>query len=158
MPRMNLHPLSLKEAPIAENIIGASLEGLDIPLTAHEKEDLHRLPFSFTDRGGLFFLLEIQESAVGTVGIRPLSPSSGIWEIAWLCLLPGWRGMGIGRMMAETAIAAARERGALAIVAQWDRRCDAAIALLERLSFRRENSFEQEKGERIRLRLDFASS
>ena len=72
-------------------------------------EELAGLPGDYATPSGGLWLAERDGSAIGCVGLRPLEP--GICEIKRLYLRPAARGLGLGRLLAETAIDAARRHG-----------------------------------------------
>lgn len=71
--------------------------------------ELAGLPGEYAMPSGGLWLAERDKAAIGCVGMRPLEP--GICEIKRLYLRPAARGLGLGRGLAETAIAAARHHG-----------------------------------------------
>jgi GNAT superfamily N-acetyltransferase len=70
--------------------------------------ELAGLPGDYAAPEGGLWLAENDGAAIGCVGLRPLEP--GICEIKRLFLRPAARGLGVGRGLAETAIAAARRQ------------------------------------------------
>jgi ribosomal protein S18 acetylase RimI-like enzyme len=71
--------------------------------------ELAGLPGDYAPPAGGLWLADIDGAAAGCVGLRPLEPD--ICEIKRLYLRPSARGLGLGRRMAETVIAAARRQG-----------------------------------------------
>lgn len=71
--------------------------------------ELAGLPWPYTPPGGSLLLARRDGSAVGVVGLKPLAP--GIAEIKRLFVLPEARGLGLGKQLAERAIAEARAIG-----------------------------------------------
>jgi GNAT superfamily N-acetyltransferase len=72
-------------------------------------EELLDLPGEYAPPGGELFLARSGGRVVGCVALRALG--DGIGEMKRLYLRPEARGQGLGRALAERAIAAARERG-----------------------------------------------
>ena len=71
--------------------------------------ELAGLPGDYAAPAGGLWLAEREGAAIGCVGLRPLEP--GICEIKRLYLRPAARGLGLGRLLAETAIVAAQRHG-----------------------------------------------
>jgi len=63
--------------------------------------------------------------------------SGGTWQMRALYLAPEWRGLGLGRVLLETAIRAARDGGGLRIAFEPPEAGVEAAALARRLGFRR---------------------
>ncbi|HEX5794555.1 MAG TPA: GNAT family N-acetyltransferase [Geminicoccaceae bacterium] len=73
------------------------------------EEELSELPGRYAPPAGRLLLARVAGEAVGAVGLRPLEP--GICEMKRLWVEPGFGGRGIGRALAEAAVAAARTIG-----------------------------------------------
>ncbi len=69
--------------------------------------ELAGLPGDYAPPAGGLWLAERNGAALGCVGLRPMEEPD-ICEIKRLYLRPVARGLGLGRVLAETAIAAAR--------------------------------------------------
>lgn len=72
-------------------------------------QELATLPGAYARPAGRLLLARVAGEAVGAVGLRPLE--AGIAEMKRLWVEPGFGGRGIGRALAEAAIAAARDIG-----------------------------------------------
>jgi ribosomal protein S18 acetylase RimI-like enzyme len=70
--------------------------------------ELAELPGAYKPPGGGLWLARIDGELAGCIALRPSSP--GIAELKRLYLRPHYRGRGLGKSLAETAIAGARER------------------------------------------------
>lgn len=70
--------------------------------------ELAGLPAPYVAPGGCLLLAMRQGAGIGVVGLKPLAP--GIAEIKRLYVAPEARGLGLGRRLAERAIAEARAR------------------------------------------------
>ena len=71
---------------------------------------------------------------VGTVAAARVSDTA--FELAKMAVRPSHQGRGLGRLLAEAAIAFARARGATVMFLDTSSRLATAIALYERLGFR----------------------
>jgi ribosomal protein S18 acetylase RimI-like enzyme len=71
--------------------------------------ELAELPGCYAPPAGRLLLARVAGEVVGCVGLRPLEP--GICEMKRLWVEPGFGGYGIGRVLAETVIEAARRIG-----------------------------------------------
>ncbi len=111
--QMQMAALQPARKDVALAIIAAVCEARNI---TPAENDLRGLPGAFRRLGGEFWLVEAGGAGIGTIGICPLKEASGEWHIRFMCLQPAWRGMGIGRMMAERAIDFARQKRADRIV------------------------------------------
>jgi putative acetyltransferase len=73
------------------------------------EEELAGLPGRYAPPAGRLLLARVAGEAAGAVGLRPLAPA--ICEMKRLWVEPGFGGHGIGRALAEAAVAAARTIG-----------------------------------------------
>src|SRR5581483_2890889 len=96
-----------------EQIRGLFLEyasALEISLCFHNFEaELATLPGKYAPSRGRLLLAQENAEPVGCVALRPLE--EGICEMKRLYVRPNWRRKGLGRVLAERIIAAAREIG-----------------------------------------------
>ena len=96
--------------------------------------ELAGLPAPYTPPAGCLLLARGEGVAVGVVALRPLA--AGIAEIKRLYVVREARGAGIGRMLAERAIAEAHVKGYERVRLDTHRpSMSAAIALYRRLGF-----------------------
>jgi GNAT superfamily N-acetyltransferase len=85
--------------------------GLDFSLCFQDFDaELAALPGDYAEPLGGLWLAEVDGQPAGCVGLRPLD-EPGICEIKRLYLHPRSRGLGLGRRLAETVVAAARRKG-----------------------------------------------
>jgi putative acetyltransferase len=88
---------------------GAALGHDNIFYQDFERE-LANLPGAYVAPSGGLWLASVESQSAGCVALRPLADGSG-GELKRLYLRPGFRGRRLGRTLAETAIARAREAG-----------------------------------------------
>ena len=99
------------------------------------ERELAGLPAPYVPPGGCLLLARRYGKAVGIVGLKPLAP--GIAEIKRLYVVPEARGLGLGKALAERAIAAARAKGYEGVRLDTHRpSMAAAIALYRSLGFK----------------------
>lgn|GEM_PF-70445 len=80
--------------------------------------ELARLPGDFGPPGGALFLAFVEAEPVGTAALRTLSTEVG--ELKRMYVRPSARGHGLGRLLADHAIAAARRAGLGRVVLDTD--------------------------------------
>jgi ribosomal protein S18 acetylase RimI-like enzyme len=71
--------------------------------------ELAGLPAPYSPPGGCLLLAKQGGATIGIVGLKPLLP--GIAEIKRLYVVPEARGTGLGRRLAERALAGAKAKG-----------------------------------------------
>jgi ribosomal protein S18 acetylase RimI-like enzyme len=82
--------------------------GVDLCFQGFERE-LAELPGCYAPPAGRLLIARVGGDVVGCVGLRLLEP--GVCEMKRLWVEPGFGGHGIGRALAESLVAAAREIG-----------------------------------------------
>jgi len=96
--------------------------------------ELAGLPAPYAPPGGCLLIAKAGSVVVGIVGLKPLAP--GIAEIKRLYVVPSARGTGLGRTLAQRALAEARTKGYEHVRLDTHRASmGAAIALYRSLGF-----------------------
>jgi carbonic anhydrase len=94
----------------ARRLIRAYADWLAVDLSYQNFEhELASLPGAYAPPRGRLLLAKVAGEAAGCVALRPLGPD--ICEMKRLWVEPGWGGHGLGRVLAEAIIAAARDVG-----------------------------------------------
>jgi len=79
------------------------------PGVEYMRADAERMPGPYVPpRGGLWLAVH-EDAGIGCVALRPLD--AGVAEVKRMFVDEAWRGRGVGRVLMETLVAAARERG-----------------------------------------------
>lgn len=95
-------------------------------------EELKALPAAYPPPGGVW-LASRAGTSLGCVALRPLGDGNG--ELKRLFVVPAGRHSGVGRALAEAALAAARAAGFRAVRLDTVRGMEAAQALYDSLGF-----------------------
>ena len=98
------------------------------------ERELATLPGEYAPPAGRLFLALDAMSSAGCVALRPLDADTA--EMKRLYVRPAYRGQGLGRVLAEAAIAAARQTGRRRVVLDTLPGMGEAIALYRSLDFR----------------------
>jgi len=93
---------------------------------------------AYRARRSAYFVAIVAGEVIGGAGIARLREADGaVCELQRMYLRPGRRGVGIGRALLERCLQAARRFGYLHCYAETIHEMSGAIALYERLGFRR---------------------
>jgi|SRR3989304_1204629 len=98
------------------------------------KEELAGLPGDYAEPAGCLILAKYKDQPAGCVAMRKLS--DGICEMKRLYVRPKFRGLGIGRKLAEAIISEARRIGYACMRLDTTPSMEAARALYTSLGFR----------------------
>jgi ribosomal protein S18 acetylase RimI-like enzyme len=110
----------------------AAALGFDLSFQSFEKE-LAELPGEYAVPRGRLLLAKDPTGTIGCVALRPISGS--LCEMKRLYVRRDWRGRGIGRKLAERAIAEAKGEGYGAMRLDTIENMEAAIGLYRSLGF-----------------------
>jgi putative acetyltransferase len=103
-------------------------------------EELARLPASYTQHGGAFWVaVSGSQSILGTCGLFPVG-DPGDFELRKMYLRPEARGTGAGRALLEECTAWARAQGGKRLVLDTTEQMVRAIAFYERHGFVRDDA------------------
>jgi ribosomal protein S18 acetylase RimI-like enzyme len=108
-----LNIIRVEKAPHLENIRALFLEyasSLDFDLDFQNfKQELTNLPGQYAPPGGCLFIALHNDEPVGCVGLRNLE--NNVCEMKRLYVRPRYRELGIGRVLADTAVREASHKG-----------------------------------------------
>jgi putative acetyltransferase len=128
-------PANQAELAAAKDLMLAYARSLDFELCFQGfDEEMAAFPGVYAGPRGALLLASVAGQPAGVVALRPLD--EGTCEMKRLYVSPAYRGMGLGRRLAEAAIAQARARGYRAMRLDTVPSMTAAIALYRALGFR----------------------
>ena len=141
-----VRPVDATEVPTVIALVRDVLAefGLEFGKGASTDDELARLPTSYRDPGGEFWVALRSTEIIGTCGVFPVAP--GTFELRKMYLRPSSRGLGVGKTLFEVALSWTRSRGASRIVLDTTEQMHRAIAFYESHSFVRDD--EQIRGTR----------
>ncbi len=96
--------------------------------------EVERLPGEYAAPAGSLLLARVDEAPAGCVALRRLADGAG--ELKRLYVRPRYRGLGLGRLLAEAAVATARELGYPCLRLDTTPEMTAAHELYGKLGFR----------------------
>ncbi len=130
--------------------------GVDLCFQGFE-EELATLPGNYAPPAGGVWLAHVDGALAGCVGLRP--HGGGACEMKRLWVRPGFRGLGLGRRLAETGIAAARRAGYRTLCLDTLGFMDEARALYQTLGFHEIPAYYDNPLEDVRyLELDLSEA
>lgn len=136
--RMQTRNMEPGDRGLVENILGAVLAGEGRELSPELIGEIQSQPGGYRAKGGEVWVQEANGALIGSVALRVTEGRAGtVFEIRWIAMVPAWRGMGIGRLLAETAIDHARAHKARAVLVRVPSETAPAYALFESLGFTR---------------------
>jgi len=100
----------------------------------HFEVELAQLPGDYAPPDGALFVARVDGETAGCVALRRFAPAT--CELKRLYVRPGRRGLGLGRLLTEAAIAAARELGYARMRLDTTPGMEAAQELYRSLGFR----------------------
>jgi putative acetyltransferase len=137
---MRIEPISAAQVPQTISLVTETLAefGIAFGEGSATDEPLKRLPGSYRDSGGEFFVaLDDGGALLGTAGVAPVA--SGTFELRKMYLRPQARGRGVGRALLAACLDFCRARGAKTVVLDTVEEMHDAIAFYERNGFVRDD-------------------
>jgi len=129
-----------EEFEIAKELLVEYADSLGFDLTFQNfNKELANFPGEYSSPRGCLLLAEYENQLVGCVALRPLSDE--ICEMKRLYVKPKFRGLGIGRTLADAIIEKARRIGYSYMRLDTVPSMKAARALYESLDFKRINPY-----------------
>lgn len=86
------------------------------------------------DGGGVIYLARANKEIIGTAAL--INEHEGVYELAKMGIVPGWRGKGISKLLIEQCLTKAKELGARKIILFSNDQLKTALALYERYGFK----------------------
>jgi GNAT superfamily N-acetyltransferase len=119
---MSIRALNRDELSVVHNIAHATwpstfAEILSVDQIAYMLNWMYAIPTleKQFDEGHQFFVMEVEERAVGFIGIQANYPQKGMTKIHKIYILPEMQGLGIGKQLIEHVIGFSRPEGITAL-------------------------------------------
>ncbi len=139
IPQIDLFtPTSPSELEPVQGIFREYAQGLGIDLCFQDFEtELATLPGEYAAPRGTLVLATVDGQLAGCCALRPMDAADypNAAEMKRLYVRPGFRGLGLGRRLAETVLDAARQAGYTSVLLDTLDDMEAARALYEDLGF-----------------------
>ncbi|WP_239027157.1 GNAT family N-acetyltransferase [Ramlibacter algicola] len=131
-------PTTHEDIQAARQIIQEYADGLGVDLDFQDIDaELDGLPGEYAEPRGALVLARVEGQVAGCVALRPLDTSdyANAAEMKRLYVRPAYRGLGLGRQLAEAALDAARRAGYACVLLDTLDDMESARALYEDLGF-----------------------
>jgi len=131
-------PCTLEELDIARTLFQEYAQTLNVDLCFQGfAEELRNLPGDYAPPRGALLLATVDGDAAGCCALRALDAVDypNACEMKRLFVRPNYRGLGIGRLLAESILDQARQAGHTAILLDTLDEMESARALYEELGF-----------------------
>jgi putative acetyltransferase len=130
-----LRPANNKDCDNISGLVYSILKEYDLkPDPACTDSDINDIESSYFDRGGAFFVLEVEDSMV--IGVYGLYPVDGqTCELRKMYLHKAHRGKGLGKFLLEDALSKARQLGFEKMILETASVLKEAIALYKSYGF-----------------------
>ncbi len=139
LPTINLSPArDAADLEAARDIFREYAQGLGVDLCFQGfEQELAGLPGDYAPPRGTLLLARVDGRVAGCCALRPLDASDypNAAEMKRLYVRPGHRGLGLGRLLAEAALDAARQAGYASVLLDTLDDMEAARALYVELGF-----------------------
>lgn len=139
--RFTIRPVAARDVPAVVALVREVLAEFGLTFGAGSDTDaaLERLPASYADGGGAFWVAEGDGGGLlGTCGMAPIDAHT--FELRKMYLVPAARGRGVGRALLDEALRFARARGAHRVVLDTTEAMKDAIRFYERAGFVRDDT------------------
>lgn len=128
-----LRPAVSADGPGVRVLVATVLAGFGLAMDAQTDADIVDPAASYANAGGWFGVLEDDGRIVGSVGVFRVDDRT--CELRKMYLLPEFQGLGIGRLLLEAALEAARHLGFAEMVLETNAKLEAARRMYERYGF-----------------------
>lgn len=139
LPTIELRaPARLHEFDAVREIFREYAQGLGVDLCFQNfEQELAHLPGEYAPPRGALVLAMVDGEVAGCCALRPLDNADypNAAEMKRLYVRPAYRGLGLGRQLAEAALDAARQRGYACVLLDTLSDMEAARTLYEDLGF-----------------------
>ena len=139
IPQIDLFsPTSASELEAVRAIFREYAQGLGVDLCFQDFEtELATLPGEYTPPRGALLLASVDGKLAGCCGLRPMDAADypNAAEMKRLYVRPAFRGLGLGRRLADAVLDAARQTGYSCVLLDTLDDMEAARALYEDLGF-----------------------
>ncbi|HEU0034306.1 MAG TPA: GNAT family N-acetyltransferase [Kofleriaceae bacterium] len=137
---LQIREVTDRDVPAVLDLVGRVLAefGLEFGRGSPTDDELHHLPASYRDAGGMFWVATDGDALLGTCGVSPVAPAT--FELRKMYLAPASRGRGLGTQLLDTAITWVRAHGGTRLVLDTVEQMTRAIAFYEAHGFVRDDA------------------
>lgn len=131
-------PLFPQDAPLVRDIFREYAQSLGVDLCFQNFEaELSGLPGDYAEPRGALMIVKVEGAVAGCCALRPLDTVdyAGASEMKRLFVRPAFRGLGLGRQLAEAVLDMARQAGYDCVLLDTLSDMESARALYEDLGF-----------------------